>query len=506
MLVDWEYKINKLILSYIGEDGNIKLKYYDWKSPTKFVVCDNNDPNRHGKYVTWDGKTVKEIYTKNPNRYSVYDFLDKLPKNEQDIIFKYQEPNIFFIDIESEILDTKPEPHLAESEIQSISIAFKDKINVLGLGNLTDNEILSINEDINNYFEKFDGNYKFKYVKFKNEYELLLNFFTKYVPNMSVMTGWYFLEFDWTFLVNRARKLGIDPNVSSFTKKMTPSLDEGVFWEMPAHRVIVDYMELYEKWDTSVKVKESSSLDFVSDNVLGVRKVNYEGNLKILHDTDYKKFIYYNAVDSILVQKIHEKMRYIDVLYGIATLSGIRIIDAYNTLPVTEGILRKRLKETKNIVLCKEDVAETESIEGGWVKHPIRGMVQWTSCYDFASLYPTTMRQFNISADSYKGYTDIETIRARKANKLEYCKKYDNLERKKKEYSIFNNYRTDIDKDDIVLLNGAVFKNEIGVVNQVMGEIFADRKSFKKKMFRSHNEMEEAKKELERLEKELSNL
>jgi len=39
--------------------------------------------------------------------------------------------------------------------------------------------------------------------------------------------------------------------------------------------------------------------------------------------------------------KIHEKMRYVDILYGISTLSGIKVVDAYNTLPVTEGILRK---------------------------------------------------------------------------------------------------------------------------------------------------------------------
>jgi len=503
MIVDYEYKSNQLILSYIGDDGNIKLKYYKWGNPTKFVICDDDDPDKHGKYVTWDGKSVKEIYTRNPNRYSIYEFLDKLPKEEQDKIFPYKEPNIFFIDIENEILDKKPEPHLAESRIQTISIVFKDKVMVMGVEELTDTQSDSINEDINNYFEKFGIKYKFKYTRYKNEYDLLLNFFTKLVPNMPVMTGWNFLDYDWVFLVNRARRIGIDPSVSSYTKKLVTSFDDTIYWEMPAHRIIVDYMELYKKWDTSIKVKESNSLDFVSDNVLGVKKVNYEGNLKILHDTDYKKFVYYNAVDSILVQRIHEKMRYIDVLYGIATLSGIKLLDAYNTLPVTEGILRKKLKTQKNVVLCKGDDVETEGVEGAWVMVPKRGMAQWTCCYDFASLYPTTMIQFNISADSYKGFTDREIIRSRKANRLKYSDKYNSLEKVDKETSVFNNHRIEIEKDDIVLLNGSVFKKEVGVVSEVMSEIYSGRKSYKKKMFLAHSEMEEYKQEMDKIEKEL---
>lgn len=506
MLIDHEYRNKKLILSYIDDNGNIKMTYYNWNNPTKFITCEDDDPEKSGKYVTWDGQSVKEIYTRNPNRYSVYDYLDNLPDNEKDKIFKYKEPNIFFVDIENEILDKKPEPHLAESAIQSISIVFKDKVIVMGVNELSKEQISSINSDINNYFDKFGVKYKFKFIKYKNEYDLVFNFFNKYVPKMPVITGWNFLNYDWVFLVNRARKLGIEPNVASFTKKLVPSFDDNIFWEMPAHRLIVDYMELYSKWDSSIKVKESQSLDFVSENVLGVKKVNYEGNLKILHDTDYKKFIYYNAVDSILVQRIHEKMKYINILYGIATLSKIKVVDAYKTLPVTEGILRRKLKDEKNIVLCKREITETENIDGGWVKDPRVGMAQWTCCYDFASLYPTTMRQFNISADSYKGYTDKNIMRSRKNQLTKHFEKYKDLDKSKEEYSIFNNHRIEIDNDDIVLLNGAVFKNEKGVVNQVMGDIYADRKSYKKKMIRAHNDMEDYKKEMEQIEKDLIGL
>lgn len=483
MLVDYEYKNRNLILSIIDKNGNIKLKYYPW-SPTKFITTSSDDHERHGKYVTWKGDCVKEIYTKYPNKYSIYDFIDKLPAEDQKQIYDYNEPNIYFIDIENEILDKKPQPHLAESKVLSISIISKNKALVIGIDPLSKKEERSIQIDINNQYGKiFDREWEFKYVQYKNEYELLLNFFKNFVPKMAVMTGWNFKHYDWVFLVKRARILGIDPSLSSFTAKLMEENqnDPRNYCELPAHRIIIDYMEIFKKWDTSIKVKESMALDFVSEKVLKVKKVNYEGNLKILYEQDFKKFIFYNAVDSILVQMIHEKSKLADILYGIATLSRTTVTKALSTLSITEGILRKKLREQKNIVLVKNENYgsdnEDSAVKGGWVKEPIRGMATWTSCYDFSSLYPTTIRQFNISADSYKG------------QKI-----------KGKDAALFNGHQLELDVDDIITKNGAVFKNEIGVVNQVMGEIYADRKAYKKKMMVKNIELNKLIRELEELE------
>ena len=488
MLVDHEFRNNNLIISYIDKSGAIKLKYKPWSRPTKFIMTGDDDPEKSGRYVTWDGRAVKEIYTKYPNKYSIYDFIDNLPTDERDEIYGYNEPDIFFVDIENEILDKKPEPHLAESAIQSISIVNKNKVLVIGTEPLDSKQIESIESDVNNHFKKFETNYVFKYIQYKNEFDLLYNFFNKLVPKMSVITGWNFIDYDWVFLVARARKIGVDPDVASFTKKMNIPFNFNAagkqnYAEMPAHRIIVDYMELFSKWDTSVKVKESQSLDFVSEKILGLRKINYEGDLKRLHREDYRKFVYYNAVDSCLVQRIHMKMKYVDILYGMAVLGKIKVKDAISTLALTEGILREKLRDQKNIVLVRDEhvdeYGDTDgaSIKGGWVKEPVRGMATWTCCFDFASLYPTTMRQFNISADSYKGQ-----------------------QVKGKDYSIFNGHQLMIEKEDIVTLNGSVFKKEDGVVTQVMGEVYSDRKKWKSVMNEKHVELEKLKEELKKLE------
>ena len=500
MLVDYEYRNKKLLVSYVDDYGNIKLKYYNWPNPTMFVATKEDDPNRHGKYVTWDGKPVKQIYARYPNRYSVFDFMDELPKEEQETIFEYKEPNIFFIDIENEIIDKKPEPEKAESEIQTISIVNKDKILVLGTKRLPEKDIGSLQDDINNHFEHFHTDYKFMYRHYDSEYDMLLNFF-KMVQKMSVLTGWNFIHYDWVFLVNRARRLGLDPTMASFTGVLRKAWDKDDHSEMPAHRIIVDYMELYAKWDTSVKVKESNSLNFVSENILDIKKVNYEGNLKYLYSNDYYRFVMYNAIDSALVQQIHIKMKYIDILYGIATLSRVKVIDAYNTLPVTEGILRRRMRDEKNIVFVKEDKESASSdmvVKGGWVKDPVVGMNTWTACFDFASLYPTTMREFNISADSYRG----QLIRNDRSKKIEKIISEIRGE-KTAAVAVFNGHKIEVESDDIVTLNGAVFKNEDGVVKKVMADIYKQRKKYKKLMMEANEELNELENELEKLKQEM---
>lgn len=51
MLVDWEYRYGQLILSHVADNKQIKLRYYKWPNPTKYIICDNNDHQRDGRFV-----------------------------------------------------------------------------------------------------------------------------------------------------------------------------------------------------------------------------------------------------------------------------------------------------------------------------------------------------------------------------------------------------------------------------------------------------------------------
>jgi len=565
MLIETQYKNGKLIASYIDKSGQIKLKYYDWPNPMKYVTCDDDDKQKHPDYKSWDNKHVKQVEVNYPNRYSVYEFLDALPEEEKEEIYEFNLPKIYFIDIETEIVDGFPEAgdildqegkvvtEGAASQVLSISIVYEDKIILLGLKELSKETQDRIKNNTTKYFENVGGvDYKFKYIKYDDEFDMLWNFFNKMVPKMPLLTGWNFLKYDWLYLVNRTRKLSkningkeykINPSVASLTKKMNKQW--GLECELPAHRMIFDYMQLYEITDTSVKVKESSSLNFVSDKLVGVEKIKYinsifklkedsridgfdfkEGDicrkeedtyymyiksekiefteskfesckdlfneinvssLKTLYEHDFEMFMYYNAVDSVLVQKIHDSRNYISIIFAISSLARIKIVDvvshmngALASLAITEGVLRNRFREQDNIVLFKEDNGENESsIAGGWVKDPVVGLNQWVVCYDFASLYPTTQRQFFISPENFIGLQSV-------TNKGECTN------------------GKEITEDHVVCVNGAVFLKRLSPTLRMLEDVYADRKKNKKIMMARKEELKEVNDEIALLEEELA--
>ena len=497
MLIDFQYLTNskRLVISYVDGTGDIKLKYFEWEDPQKYVTCSDDDPNRHKVYKSWDGKSVKLESVSMPDRYTVYEFLDSLPEKEKEEIFEYHTPKIYFVDIETEIVDGFPDAETAPTKVLSISIVYDDKIILLGLRDMPEDMQLRIKNKTNEYFKKFNADYKFKYIKYDDEFDMMYNFFYKMVPKMPMITGWNFVNYDWVYLVNRSKKLKkyvngkeykIDPSVSSLTKKMYKVW--GAEYEMPCHRMIFDYMQLYEVCDTSVKVKESSSLDFVSSKLVGVEKIKYTGSLQKLYEDDFETFMYYNAVDSVLVQKIHEARNYISIIYAISSLSRIRIVDvvsqmnnALASLAITEGVLRNRFREQENIVLFKgeKNTEENVGIAGGWVKDPVQGMNQWCVTYDFASLYPTSQIQWYIAPENFIGVQD--------PNNPEYC---DN--------------GMEIDKENhVICVNGVVFRKRNSPTIQMLKDVYADRKKNKKIMMQKKEELKKVLDEIKALEAEL---
>jgi hypothetical protein len=567
MLVETQYLRNskKLVVSYVDESGEIKLKYYNWETPMKYVTCDDNDPNKHPLYKSWDKKSIKQVEVDRPDRYATYEFLDSLPENERNEIFKFNTPKIFFIDIETEIVDGFPEAadildssgevikEGASTRVLSISIVYDDKIILLGLKDLSEDMQKRICNNTNKYFEKFSKEYTFKYVKYEDEFDMLYAFFYKMIPKMPILTGWNFLNYDWLYLVNRSRKLTkyvngkeykIDPSVSSLTKRLNKMW--GTNYETPAHRMVFDYMQLYEICDTSVKVKESSSLDFVSSKLVGIEKIKYVNSifkldedsvingsqfkkddicridadghymydgihrvditkakfesykhlfreitvsdLQKLYEEDFEIYMYYNAVDSVLVQKIHEARNYISIIYAISSLAQIRIVDvvsqmnnALGSLAITEGVLRNRFREQENIVLFRDEKGDAEStIAGGWVKDPVVGLNQWCVTYDFASLYPTTQLQFFIAPENFIGLKD--------ENNKEKCTSGRDIEPDK----------------HVVCVNGAVFEKRMSPTLQMLQDIYADRKKNKNIMMSKKEEMSKILDEIKILESEIN--
>jgi DNA polymerase elongation subunit (family B) len=498
MLVDCQYlsHTKKLIISYVDKSGDIKLKHYNWDNPTKFIKCEENDPERHPTYTSWDGRPVKTISVTNPDRYAIYEFLDALPEKEKEQIFEYNTPKIFFLDIETEIVDGFPDAETAPTRVLSISIVYENKIILLGLEEMPKDMQTRIKDKTNKYFEKFGTVYEFRYVKYNDEFDMLYHFFNDIVTKMPLVTGWNFINYDWVYLVNRSRKLkktlngrelSIDPANSSLTRRLNKAWMTN--YELPLHRMVFDYMQLYEICDTSIKVKESSSLDYVANKLVGVEKIKYTGSLQKLYEEDFETFMYYNAVDSVLVQKIHESKNYISIIYAISSLSQIKVTDvisqinnALGSLAITEGVLRNRFRRDENIVLFRGEKSDNEDappLTGGWVKDPVVGMNRWVAIYDFASLYPTTQIQFFIACENFIGYQD--------KNNPSQCTNGRKIEKDK----------------HVVCVNGSVFLKRNSPTIQMLNDVYKDRKKAKNTMMGKKEELKKVLDEIKSLEREI---
>lgn len=569
MLVDFSYNGNYLAVSYINKNGYIDFEHFRYK-PKKYIECDESDPDKVEGLKTWDNKPVAQIDVKYANRYSILYHLDETNEVKKigddtflkrDLIFEHNMPKIFYMDIETEIVDGFPDQHSARTRVLANSWVYNDGEQdygqMLGLKPLSDASINKIERSVNKYFEKFGADFKIKYKQCKDEDELL-NITFKSISKMPVLTGWNFTEYDWVYLVNRYVNKYISKNLK-YKKETKQELEKQALGElanllggrnlvaewnsktqsntgvlMPEHMLIVDYMDLFAKYDTKIKIKETNKLDFVAEKILGLKKIAYEGSLQDLYENDFEKYMFYNIVDVILVKYLHETCKYMDIMFAISSMANIKVTDVFSSVRTTEGVLRRDFKEN-GIVFVKdrkliqngdnfglhpdemneggdktllslggEELNKTPivfdndnlflmldnsidestgdesmsveggeiSIKGGWVKHPVKGMVPWTTVFDFASLYPTSMRQFNIASESYKGVT---------------------LDRKTCE---FNGVISNVEPDDIVLLNGTVFRNEESVSKKKIETIFKNRKMYKNKMFEVRDKRIELEKQL----------
>ena len=401
-----------LHISFIDTFGNIKFTKLGINNNEMFEWDYKNEEQKEQKI--FKKSELAKRKTKYLSKYRINELLHQAPQNIQDLIFNKNTPKLYFIDIETEVLDGVPQPEDPQAQILTIAIANeKEEIRILGLKHCSPNNIGQISAKINEYFIKFNRHISISYEEFETESDMLYRFLGSYVLNMTALTGWNFIEFDWKYIIARAKKIGLDPTICSTNGKL--KYDSTV-----PHKVIVDYLQLYNKYDTSVGMKENGTLDWVSEAILGVQKVKYNGSLNDLYKMDFFKFVFYNAVDSYLVRLIHEKINAFEVFLLFSYVNHVEIMKAWSPVHMTEMLInRELLKEGKVFVPPKRDYdaphEDSDGYEGAMVLKPVPGLYKWVACFDYASLYPTTIRQYNISPDVYLGKnientTDIKTI------------------------------------------------------------------------------------------------
>jgi len=464
MILDIEQREKDIIVSYYDKEGKVAYKQYPIAQFQNWYICGENEKGVSTDFKNWDGRPVKLGYARQFNKFSLNYFIDGLPARDKEEILAYNMPKTYFVDIETEIVDGFPKAEEAKSRILSFSIITPErKAIVLGLEDMDSKSIKKIQDDTNEYFKDLDMDWEFKYHKFNTEYDMVYTFLMKFLPKFPMMTGWNFINYDWQYIVNRCKRLQIDISEVGMTKSVDRKDSR------PLHIGILDYMQLYDKYDRSVKVKESNSLDYVSGQVLNLKKIKYTGGLQDLYRDNFVKYIYYNVVDSVLVYYIDQKLKSMEVLLTLANITQMPLYKAASPVAVTESIMARKLAEQGMRIGTerKEDGEKDGQYVGAYVKEPILGFYEGVSAFDFASLYPSIMRQFNISPDAF-----IEQV-----HKSEVAKRRE-------------------DTNVIVCDNGVVYSKEDSILKKILGDLYDQRKDYKQMSYEFFTKADKLKKRL----------
>ena len=250
-----------------------------------------------------------------------------------------------------------------------------------------------------------------EYIHCENEIRLLENFVLDWSMNYpDIITGWNSRFFDIPFLVNRiVRILG-----EKMAKKLSPwgwykEHEVNIFGnrQMQVFDLVgissIDYMDAYKKF-TYVN-QESYSLNHIAYAELGEKKLDYSeySSLHELYQTNFQKFVDYNVHDVVLLERLEEKMKLLEMIISLAYMAKCNFNDVFSPVKMWDCIIYNHLKDQQIVVPPKKHATKTEGYEGAYVKDPQIGRHKWVASFDLNSLYPHLIMQYNISPETLVG-------------------------------------------------------------------------------------------------------
>ena len=414
MILDQNYSKNqkKLTISYINDDG---LKSFLEFNISRFKTY-YHTPS--GKYTDWGGARCDEKWTDSPSQFDIMNYIYNLDDKYKKLLSNKTFPRMYSWDIETKYTPgEKVNAIAAKNEITTISICSPELVClVLGTKPLTDEEKGELSRKYQEYldnvplFKKLKKiNPKIEYKQFNNEISMIEYFLKNVVAKVPILAGWNSDNFDWQYLSNRIKNYYPDTSLRMASAKyglygaaIYDYQKNRINIQKPLHTLLVDMMDVIMEHDKVVlDIKESSSLDWISEASLGVKKIEYTGSLEQLYNKDFFLYVFYNAVDSLLVQLIDKRFKTMNIIYNYSTYCTIPIGKCFSKIATSEALVLRDFHDNNIKVVWEEHNKTRGNLPGAYVAIPIKGKHEWVSCNDFSGLYPATIITCNLSFDNF---------------------------------------------------------------------------------------------------------
>jgi len=406
MVINIEQKQGKLIISYVKKNGMLGFTQLNIPTSHQYLYMYSQKGRGIPGLQSWDFKPVRKVPTQFLNRHRIQEFFIDAGEDNVKHLFEANMPIFSSADIEVEVTDEGfANPETARNKITTISFCQYPTVTVFGSKMLNSEECKETEKKINEHIKKLNKEYQFIYKYHQNESDMIYDFLYNYVRLAPLVSGWNFWGYDWRYLMNRCKKLNMDVSWLSPTgqwyQHKIKDKNKDVIIMLPQHKLIVDYMTIYQIWDRTVEVKENDTLEFVAESALGITKVKYPGNLQEQYNKDYPQYVFYNAIDSILVELLNDKLKTMRTFLALANITKVEAMTAFSPIAMLEATLTRYAYLRGQVFPKREERKERESYEGAFVFEPIPNMYEWVASFDFASLYPSIIRQFKLSIENF---------------------------------------------------------------------------------------------------------
>lgn len=460
-----------------GKRVNKRIRY----SPSLFLPS-----QKPTEYKTLDGKFVSRMPFDDIREAN--DFLKKYESIENFEIYgntnfqytclcdlykdkvDYDASQIIVANIDIEVSPENGMPNVdnATEEITAITFKANDKYYVYGQGDF-------VTDDPNVIYKRCEENL------FSAEGEMIQAFLSDWEEvSPDVVTGWNIQFFDIPYLINRITRL-FDEKESTRLSPWRKFQHRRAAFMGKEHSVwtivgvsILDYIELYRKFAANA---DSYELNNIAHIELGEKKIDYSeyDNLHDLYKNDFQKFIEYNIKDVELVDKLEEKLQFINMVMSIAYMNKVNYSDVFAQVRMWDTIIFDYFKKKKWVFPMKKDKEKSAAYAGAYVKDPMVGMHDWVVSFDLNSLYPMLMAQYNISPETI--IEDKHTIIT-----------VDDLLSEHPDFS-------DLKECNMTMAaNGHHFSTEKqGFLPEILMQMYNDRRAAKKKMLTAKQAIETAK-------------
>jgi len=164
----------------------------------------------------------------------------------------------------------------------------------------------------------------------------------------------------------------------------------------------LDYIRLHKKY--SFSDEPSYKLDVLGEKYCKLPKIEYEGSLDRLFETDKEKFIAYNFRDVEIVKELDAKFNYINLTKNLAHKGKIHYDDVYQSSKIHDGAISAYLL-SQDIVPPSRDrnPIKKANYAGGYLFCPKAGLYRYMFDEDLTSLYPSIIMSLNIGKETLVG-------------------------------------------------------------------------------------------------------